>query len=64
MHPYRGRRIENDRRAKTRHCGFCTGCSSRHQKVQKALITVAKTLLVFFTVIGGTAILKGVPTDP
>jgi hypothetical protein len=35
-----------------------------HQKVQKALITVANTLLVFFTVIGGTAILKGVPTTP
>jgi hypothetical protein len=30
-----------------------------HQKVQKALITVANTLLVFFTVIGGTAMLKG-----
>ena len=35
-----------------------------HQKVQKALITVANTLLVFFTVIGGTAILKGVPATP
>jgi hypothetical protein len=30
-----------------------------HQKVQKALITVANTLVIFFTVIGGTAVLKG-----
>ncbi len=33
--------------------------TTTHQKVQKTLITIANSLLVFFTVIGGTAVLKG-----
>jgi len=35
-----------------------------HQKVQNAFIIVANTVLVLFTVIGGTTILKGVPAIP
>ena len=30
-----------------------------HQKVQKGLITVANTFLVFFTVMGGTSVVAG-----
>ena len=33
--------------------------TATHQKIQKVLIALANTLLVYFTVIGGTAIVTG-----